>query len=330
MARRARESMELTRDEEQTEEANDGLDEEYEEWDGFTEEDAEERGDENKVFIQMPFEDDEEDDDLDKVPYLEAARAMMHILHESSFSQQDTINEQRLLCPLRLDDPTIAEEDKKKEWRKERLGRHMLSDIHSKHSEYMRQVDIDARNHPDGLFVCNVCKEVLPAGTHVPSFDGTVAHRNLLRHMTKSNDRKISGISSNEDWSAAAAKAHDEIKTAMGFYESDFKGDLEHEKNMRAYSTEARLRESKIQWSQDVKLEAPQPHEFLPGWQYGVLDEDDDEFFEGTTTITPDDDELLEGLTANPQFEMSTQDIIEAGKGSLIAMDLDELWSMGE
>ena len=330
MARQARENMKSTRDEEQIGEDDDDLDEEHEEWNGLAEDDAEDRGDENEVFVQVPFEDDGEDDDIDKIPYLEAVRAMMHILYENSFSQHQVMNKQRLLCPLCLDDPTIPEEDKKKEWRKDHIDRHMLSNIHSKHAEYMRQMEIDARNHPDGLYVCNVCQKVLPAGTPLPSFDGRFALKSLVRHMTTSNDRKIQGISSKEDWSAAAAKAHDDIKTAMGFYEPDFKGDLEHKKKVATYFRETRLRGSKIQWSKIVELKASQPHESLPGWQYGVPDEDDDKFFEGLTTNPPDDDELLKGLTADPQFEMYTQDIIEAGKGSLIAMDLDQLWNMEE
>ena len=199
---------------------------------------------EGEVTVEVPVEEDDEEEEIDQIPYREASETMMQILLENSFSQYEFVQKgQEYSCPLCLNDPTLGEDNKRKKWKKDHLTVHMTSQVHSRFSEIKREAIQAAADHPRGKFECTIYKQVLSEDVETPEYRDIYG---LSKHWEKSSATKIPGVPSNEDWSADAARRHEEIKLVMGFGELDFKGDLEHREVRKAEYSRKRNRVSEI------------------------------------------------------------------------------------
>ncbi|KAF4954412.1 hypothetical protein FGADI_5278 [Fusarium gaditjirri] len=221
------------------------------------------------------FPDELEDiNQLSEIDYGAAARAAMEIwlnvgTEHSAFGtkQQQGIT---VVCPRCQEDETVDEETKAKRYAPSRLPRHINSEFHSGFKRFMRRAVIDARqNGLEGLR-CEICIAVAPPGTVIPAHS---SQKTLARHIDMSTPSKLNtaNIGVDEWWASKSSEAkkeiyaaHDRIKTEIGWYNLDFRGDLQQKAKNKAQSQRLDDRQSSefsstVKYSTDEELPHPIP-----------------------------------------------------------------------
>ncbi|SCN85089.1 unnamed protein product [Fusarium fujikuroi] len=185
------------------------------------------------------FPDELEDiNQLSEIDYGAAARAAMEIwLNVGEEHSAFGIKQQQgatIVCPRCQEDETVDEETKAKRYAPSRLPRHIDSEFHSAFKRFMRRAVIDAKqNNLEGLR-CEICVTIAPPDTDVPAHS---SQKTLARHIDMSTSSKLStaDIGVDEWWAGKSSEAkkeiyaaHDRVKTEIGWYNPDFRGDLQH------------------------------------------------------------------------------------------------------
>ncbi|KAG5759525.1 hypothetical protein H9Q72_012353 [Fusarium xylarioides] len=185
------------------------------------------------------FPDELEDiNQLSEIDYGAAARAAMEIWlnvgeEHSAFGTKQQQGA-TVVCPRCQEDETVDEETKAKRYAPSRLPRHIDSEFHSGFKRFMRRAVIDAKqNNLQGLR-CEICVNIAPPNTEVPAHS---SQKTLARHIDMSTSSKLStaDIGVDQWWAGKSSEAkkeiyaaHDRVKTEIGWYDPDFRGDIQH------------------------------------------------------------------------------------------------------
>ncbi|KAM0420799.1 hypothetical protein ACHAPT_011460 [Fusarium lateritium] len=181
-------------------------------------------------------------EELSKVDYASAARAAMEIwlavgTDESRFGtsqKQDAM----VICPLCQDDETVDDETKARLWVPSRLTRHMESEFHSGLKKFVRRAQNKAREEALDGPRCEICVAVAPLDIIIPCH-GSI--KTLIVHIKNSSAvNLVAGEARIDEWwavrddKAELSAAHDRVKRDLGWYDADFRGNLEHKAKSRA------------------------------------------------------------------------------------------------
>ncbi|KAF5964940.1 hypothetical protein FBULB1_12514 [Fusarium bulbicola] len=185
------------------------------------------------------FPDELEDiNQLSEIDCGAAARAAMEIWLDVGEEHSAFGTKQKqgatVVCPRCQEDETVDEETKAKRYAPSKLPRHIDSEFHSGYKQFMRRAVIDAKeNNLDGLR-CEICVAIAPHDTDVPAHS---SQKTLARHIDMSTSSKLNtaDIGVDEWWAGKSSEAkkeiyaaYDRVKTEIGWYNPDFRGDLLH------------------------------------------------------------------------------------------------------
>ena len=155
--------------------------------------------------------------------YIEVVWTFMEVMLTNSLSTFK-LNEM-LKCPLCQVDPTMSEEQKKKERSPKHLRDHMSAQLHCGYQEFRRRSEIVTQQkrelHPKARYACPCCTQIFPpnCGEQPLSFLDTST---LAKHVEKSNSEEIHGFGA---WKLDddMIRLHDELKRDAGWYDAGFK-----------------------------------------------------------------------------------------------------------
>ncbi|KAK7415677.1 hypothetical protein QQX98_005709 [Neonectria punicea] len=183
-------------------------------------------------------------EELGKIDYTTAVRCAMEVwlLFGTGKSRFDKTTP----CPSCQEDETVDNETKSKRYDSNELGRHLSGEFHSKFEQFARRAQIVAKRKGPSTVQCEICAAIAPPCAVIPAYD-TI--ETLERHVTYSNLIQIRAIEPLDDWwnDEAATEhstveqfeiAHEVLKRAMGWYEKDFRGKVDHKKRRRTIDSE--------------------------------------------------------------------------------------------
>ncbi|KAI0016172.1 hypothetical protein F4780DRAFT_760567 [Xylariomycetidae sp. FL0641] len=197
------------------------------------------------------------------VEYSLAARMAMQVLLDNGLSDYRVKSDSR--CPLCLDEEGTTAEQREKVWDPWKLSRHMASAFHSRQGEFVRRAEKQRREHGTVGLQCEFCVQIAPSGTEVAVYK---TGAELIRHLDRSS---LSLISQESEWAGSSyCTAHEELKHAIGFYEPDFKGEIEHKAKSKVGKEALKRRDRALddaawQFSDELELDGPAPLPNNPG-----------------------------------------------------------------
>ncbi|CAM1508609.1 Fc.00g054570.m01.CDS01 [Cosmosporella sp. VM-42] len=210
---------------------------------------------------------------LQDVDYFEAVRYTMGILLENALSSY--AKKYAAPCPLCSDDPTCTLEQKEKLWKPNHIVRHLQSYFHADFGAFQRRAT--RKKESDGLpgFICEICVAIFPADWEPVYYKG---FNELSRHVAESTSGTIKRMQ-NKPYPPGSdekelATRHDALKTEMGWYRDDFKGDQvvhqkeKQERATRIHRTQA-LERTAFAFTEEPELDAPVPVRGQKGIVYG-------------------------------------------------------------
>lgn len=143
-----------------------------------------------------------------------------------------------VLCPRCQEDDTVDAETKAKLWVPSKLPRHMNGEFHSGLKRFIRGAQKTAREEGLRGPRCEICVAIAPSGITIPWH---ASIKTLLAHVKKSTAAKlVAGEANMDEWWAdredkdQLCAAHDQVKRDLGWYDADFRGNLEHKAKSRA------------------------------------------------------------------------------------------------
>ncbi|KAL6353632.1 hypothetical protein LRP88_14130 [Fusarium phalaenopsidis] len=191
-------------------------------------------------------------EELSKVDYATAARATMEVwlavgTDESQFGTKQKQNQgSMVLCPRCQEDATVDAETKAKLWVPSKLPRDMDGEFHSGLKRFIRRAQKIAREEDLRGPRCEICVTIAPPGITIP-WHGSI--KTLLTHVKKSaaaklvaGEAKIDGWWADREDKDQLCAAHDQVKRDLGWYDADFRGNLEHKAKSRAETEDFRNR----------------------------------------------------------------------------------------
>ncbi|KAK7432431.1 hypothetical protein QQZ08_000996 [Neonectria magnoliae] len=200
-----------------------------------------ERGEETQT---VPDEATKSTEELGKMDYTTVVRCAMEVwlLFGTGTSRFDKTTP----CPSCQNDETVDSETKSKRYDLNELDRHLSREFHSKFEQFARRAQIVAKRKGLATVQCEICAAIAPSRAVIPAYD-TI--ETLERHVTYSNLIQIRAIEPLDDWwnDERATEhstveqfeiAHEVLKRAMGWYEKDFRGKVEHKKRRRTMDSE--------------------------------------------------------------------------------------------
>jgi hypothetical protein len=189
----------------------------------------------------------------------------MTMMLEAQFALETRIGS-RVQCPLCLEDPTMSEEAKAKKWiGGAPLAHHMGSVIHSGSQAFQRQAEADKEEHVENLYACIYCEQIAPHGEKVPTYKSM---KDLIRHINWSNNEKLAKPTGKDYvWmkERTAIEAHDERKAEDGWYEPDWKGNIERKATQQHDKISRAVSRAGIRYAPLPELSNAIPHESRPG-----------------------------------------------------------------
>ena len=253
------------------------------------EEDAEEQfreAIENGQPVQV-FTDEVDDlsGEIETLDYATAARAAMEVWLSVGMAGSDFgshhLQHHKVPCPLCQEDDTVSDEMKAKTYHPSKLGRHKKSEFHSGYKRFMRRaVNLAQANEWDGV-QCEICARLAPEGVDIPPH-ATI--KTLARHIESSTATTLRAAETDHRWWAdfddeatrQLSIDHDNLKRELGWYEPEFKGDLDHKATVKGGERDRDYRraaetEKAMKFADIKKLERPIPIPAWPGLQFGSI-----------------------------------------------------------
>lgn len=227
---------------------------------------------EEELFVS---DDADMDTEADKdTEYLEAVRYTMGIILENSLSEYSI--QQRGVCPLCVEDPTISPEEKAKLWAPNHIKRHMASIFHSDFGAFKRRAEARMKDNDEPGWVCEICVHVHATGWQPVYYAG---FNELSRHVSLSDERSLKKMQG-RDYSddvlyEERVMGHLELKREMGWFRDDFKGDTTYrdkemkEREVRKHRKQA-LDQPEFAFTEEPELEASIPVSGQLGMVYGA------------------------------------------------------------
>ncbi|ENH74143.1 hypothetical protein FOC1_g10007309 [Fusarium oxysporum f. sp. cubense race 1] len=212
--------------------------------------------------------------ELSEIDYGAAARAAMEIWLNVGEEQSAFGTKQQqgatVACPRCQEDDTVDEETKAKRYAPSRLPRHIDSEFHSGFKRFMCRAVIDAKQNKLKGLRCEICIAIAPPDTAVPAHS---SQKTLARHIDMSTSSKLStaDIGVEEWWANKSSNAkkeiyapHDRVKTEIGWYNLDFRGDRQHKAKIKHQFQRFDDRQSSefsatVKYSTDEELTYPIP-----------------------------------------------------------------------